>query len=117
MRFGNPERARRTAGQTRAARREPGLLQDIGSVCPCFVRARTPALESQPTAARWRSSDEGMRRLAVEVDARTKTASCAQSPRQMPRSRAVWTVSESSGTVFIVAIASSIGTGTMCGGS
>ena len=29
----------------------------------------------------------------------------------MPRSRAVWTVSESSGTVFMVAIASSIGTG------
>jgi hypothetical protein len=43
-------------------------------------------------------------------------APCAQSPRQMPRSRAVWTVSESSGTVFMTAIASSMRTGTMWGG-
>ena len=39
-----------------------------------------------------------------------------QSPRQIPRSRAVWTVSESSGTVFMTLTASSMRTGTMCGG-
>ncbi len=39
-----------------------------------------------------------------------------QSPKQIPRSRAVCTVSESSGTVFMTAMASSIGTGTMWGG-
>ena len=40
----------------------------------------------------------------------------AQSPRLMPRSRAVWTVSESRGTVLVTAMASSMGTGTMWGG-
>jgi hypothetical protein len=39
-----------------------------------------------------------------------------QSPIQIPRSRAVWMVSESRGTVFMTAIASSMRTGTMCGG-
>ena len=39
----------------------PGVLTNA---CPCFVRARTLALEPSPTPARLRSSDEGIRRPA-----------------------------------------------------
>ena len=57
--------SKRTGAVVRATasvpRAQPDLPTTKGSceACPCFVRARMPALEPSPTPARWRSSDEG----------------------------------------------------------
>jgi hypothetical protein len=72
------------------------------SFCRSFFRKRPPRL---PTLLeRWG------RHLFLA------TVFQPQSPRQIPRSRAVWTVSESSGTVFMSLMASVMRTGTICGG-
>jgi Domain of unknown function (DUF3291) len=66
--------SKRTGAVVRAAasapRAQPHLPSLLGSydAGPCFVRARVLALEPSPPAARWRSSDEGIRRPAEGGD-------------------------------------------------
>ena len=86
----------------RTSARTSARTSDMASSFRSFFRNRPPRL---PTLLeRW-----GRHLFLVTIFP-------PQSPRQMPRSRAVWTVSESSGTVFMSLMASVMRTGTICGG-